>query len=89
MSRKTTINGPRGLHIVLDADEVFPGDPGQGTPAMVYKGDACGTYFCALDTGELSCGASVLPLTDSDHAWLTLQEDRVGAWLDQYAPAAE
>lgn len=40
--------------VSLDSKEVFPDDPGNGTPAMVTgPGDATATLWCAADTGEL------------------------------------
>jgi len=34
---KQTLKGPEGLIIKLDSDQIFPDDPGQGTPAMVIQ----------------------------------------------------
>lgn len=53
---KKTLQGPNGLIIVLDSAEIFPDDPGAGTPAMVHLGSYSATYWCAADTGELDCG---------------------------------
>lgn len=40
--------------IRLDSDQVFPKDPGNGTPAVVHgPGGATATLGCAADTGEL------------------------------------
>ncbi len=68
-----------GLRIELDREEVFPDDPGQGTPAMVYREPdsdskwASATYNCAINTGEL---------TDQDGGWVPLTERQV-EWLDK------
>lgn len=41
--------------LVLDAEQVIPDNPGEGTPAMVYGPEvASGTYFCVIDTGEIT-----------------------------------
>lgn len=73
-----TLRGPAGYRLVLDSAEVFPDDPGAGTPALVYcpRGRAS-TYFCAIDTGEVD-GFDV---PDEVHAWLL--SDRVVAAVDQ------
>jgi hypothetical protein len=49
-----------GLKVVLNRNEVFPEDPGNGTPAMIY--DACderysATLWCAMGEDELTCEA--------------------------------
>lgn len=52
----------RRYRVVLDPAEAFPDDPGNGTVAMVYgPREACATFGCASDTGELDCGAQELP----------------------------
>jgi hypothetical protein len=68
-----TIFGPNGIRIVLDSNEIYPSDPGAGTPAMVYLGRHSGTYWCVSDTGELDCGEK--ELTASQLNWL--QSDKV------------
>ena len=76
-----TLKGPNGLRIELDASQIFPDDPGAGAPAMVYKGRDSGTYWCALDTGEL--GDATLP--QSALNWLDAQLDTVEAFIDQHS----
>ena len=76
-----TITGPRGLRIVLDASQIFPDDPGAGAPAIVYKGRDSGTFWCALDTGELDAAS----LSQSDVNWLDAQLDAVETFLDQHS----
>ena len=58
MTTRTTMKGPGGWRLVLDPSEVFPSDPGRGTPAMVESpdGGCASTYWAAMDTGEaLAC----------------------------------
>ena len=50
---KKTLQGPNGLRILLNSCEIFPNDPGNGTPAMVQFFGYSSTYWCAADTGEL------------------------------------
>jgi hypothetical protein len=74
---RQTIHGP-GIKISLDASEIIPDDPGAGTPAIVISGKFSGTYWCALDTGELDCGE--YHLTERQINWLDEQHDAVSAW---------
>lgn len=79
---KTTLTGPGGLRIVLDSAEVYPDDPGQGTPAMVHLGRHSATFACALDTGELDCGEKALTITQEN--WLQAQEETVWNFLEEH-----
>lgn len=75
--------------IVLDFNEAVPDDPGAGTPAMVYgPKDASGTFFCALETGEIDpCSPHQLPSAVS--AWLERMAEHVDEYLDlAFASAA-
>lgn len=76
---KKTLTGPGGIQIVLDSSEIFLEDPGAGTPAMVHVGRYAGTYFCATETGELSCGDYTLSLAEV--RWLDEQFDAVQDFL--------
>lgn len=76
-----TITGPNSLRIVLDASQVFPADPGNGTPAMVYRGRESATYWCATDTGELE----TYRLRKSDIEWLDAQHDTIEAFIEQHS----
>lgn len=51
---KRTLHGPNGLRILLDSNEIYPNDPGNGTPAIVQLFGFSATYGCAADTGELT-----------------------------------
>lgn len=70
---KTTLTCPanRLYTLVMDPTEIFPDDPGNGTPLMVYgPRGASGTFDCALNTGELSCGDRDLDLPQGVLDWL-------------------
>jgi hypothetical protein len=80
---KKTLTGPQGLRIVLDSDQIFPDDPGNGTPAMVHvegKGDA--TYWFAQGEGIVYGRDGDVPLTATQSNWLNAQEDAVAAFLE-------
>lgn len=85
--RKRTMHGPGRLTLTLDRDEVFPDNPGEGTPAMVAAqgGRYTATLWCAVDTGELlgfgSGADAVLHLTPVQRGWLTARLDEANAFL--------
>jgi hypothetical protein len=88
-----TLKGPSGLTIILNSAEIFPSNPGDGTPAMVYlvKRDEWGsvrsysaTYWCALDTGELDCGE--IELSRTQCAWLDAMQDTVADFVATWTP---
>lgn len=58
MIRKT-IKGPQGAELILDESQVFPDDPGAGTPAVVKYRNRYGTYWCCVGEGE--CDGVELP----------------------------
>lgn len=62
MNRKTIPLG-NGWRLELDRAQVFPDDPGQGTPAMVYgpRGESA-TFQCALCEGEADAGAGYVAI---------------------------
>ncbi len=53
MQTKFTKYGPAGLFVRFDASEIFPDDPGQGTPVLVFLGKESSTFCCALNEGEV------------------------------------
>jgi hypothetical protein len=74
------------LTVELDRREMFPEDPGQGTPAMVILQSVsgkrvidCGTLNCALGSSELSDKGTVL--TPEQLEWLQSLETEVEAFL--------
>jgi hypothetical protein len=59
------------LTLVLDKSQVFPNDPGQGTPAMVYhKNGSCATFWCACGEGQLMSDKGDYKLSDRQLEWL-------------------
>lgn len=83
------IKGPGGLVLVLDSSQVFPDDPGNGTPAMVYlKRNGCeiasSTYNCALGEGELGSYGYKPPyqLSGAQLDWLNSMDPKVNAVYD-------
>ena len=78
---KKTLTGPGGIHLVLDRTEIFPDDPGQGTPALVFDAfwKHSASYSCACDMGELDCGEA--QLTDRQIDWLFQQSEEVDRFL--------
>jgi hypothetical protein len=82
---KKTLTGPGGLRIVLDSAQIFPDDPGNGTPAMVHldrKGDA--TYHFACGEGILYGRDGDVELSATQLNWLAAQEDAVAAFLEAH-----
>jgi len=79
-----TLNGPGGLTIELDSAQIFPDDPGQGTPAMVYLlGGAEATYWWAADNGSLYTNdGRDIELSSQQCNWLHAQEDAVAEFID-------
>ena len=79
--KTNTWHGPDSWSLVGDRTEVFPDDPGQGAPLMVYapKAAASGTLTRVLDTEEL----------DTSTGKLLPVPPRVIAWLETVAEAAE
>ncbi len=74
-----TLKGPGGLTLELDRSELVPENPGEGTPAMVYlePSGASGTYWCALDTGEVDG----VEITAQQQRWLESKEEVVSEFL--------
>lgn len=89
MRRQETLTGPDGLSIQLDADQIFPEDPGQGTPAIVIqrrgKRESTATFACANDTGVLEDHyGDFLVLNRYKCAWLGAMETYVDNWLTHF-----
>ena len=79
---KKTIKGPSGIKIELDSTQVFPDDPGAGTPAMVYLNEYCATYWCACGEGELlSDRRGTKRLTPDQLNWLERKDEEVTNFL--------
>ena len=77
MSDNRTLKRGR-LTVELDRGQVFFDDPGRGTPAVVFCGNTCGTYWCVSDTGEFMDGPE---LTGAEKRWLASINDEVDEFL--------
>lgn len=78
-----TLRGPGGLKLEIDSNDVFPNDPGLGTPALVLIRGCAATLACALDSGTVEH----IPLTSDQIAWLEKAEDHVNRVLQAYCGA--
>lgn len=69
-------DGPGDILLQIDVSDA-------DTPAIVWSADRrhTSTYYCALDTGELDCGAGPY-LTREQLDWLAQYEDEVDAAFD-------
>lgn len=70
----------KGWRIELDTAQVFPNDPGNGTPAMVYspKGESA-TFNRAIDAGTV--GDYDTPIPDNVWNWIDESTDEINAFL--------
>lgn len=74
----------KGWRVELDSAQIFPNDPGAGTPAMVYSpSGASGTYWCVADTGEIDCGAEECDPAVAE--WLNSIEDQVNEFVGAHS----
>lgn len=77
------------FRVELDSSEIYPDDPGNGTPAMLFgPRGASSTFQCALDTGEMQLLDHYTEIPPSVQQWLESLEDEVEAFLSENAPAA-
>jgi hypothetical protein len=72
-----------GLRVEFDASEIFPEDPGQGTPVMVYTCGNSATYNCARHEGEVD----TVRLTQQQIDWLWSIESDVWDWMERHTLA--
>ena len=79
--KKQTLKGP-GLKVELDASQIFPDDPGNGTPVLiVFDNKDTGTWNCVTDSGETVDGTR---LTDKQREWIEKVTPQVEAWMIIY-----
>jgi hypothetical protein len=75
------------LVVELDKSQVFPDDPGAGTPAMVYldtsKGRHSATYWCAIGEGEVENNhtGEMKQLTEKQLEWLEVLNSEIDNFL--------
>lgn len=90
---KESLKGPGGIRIDLDTKEIFPSDPGNGTPAMVYLpfGRGCASFWCAQNEGEVHTDEGTQELTDEQKEWLNDPsiDDAVTNWIRLRTEAIE
>ena len=71
--------GGRGWKLECDPSQVFPEDPGMGTPLLVHAPNGeTGTIFCALGEGVVSGDDQEIP--SAVYKWL----ERVQAEAEAY-----
>lgn len=82
MSEAKTITRGR-LTVRLDRGQVFPDDPGNGTPALVEAPGYCSTYWCACGEGELlgNEDGGTLRLTAAELRWLEGLDQQITEYL--------
>lgn len=87
MNTTKVLCGPRGVKIVLDAAQIFPDDPGNGTPAIVHFRGGTGTYWRVCQTGELDDARNnAFELDDQPVLdWLGEQEGVVDAFIEAHS----
>jgi len=81
------LRGPRGLLLELDASEIFPDDPGMGTPLLVrYKRETM-TLECAMNNvGEILDNGSAEDYMWA-YDWLSGIYEEAEKWLDYHYEA--
>lgn len=78
---RITIRGPGGIMLTLDRTEVFPDDPGNGTPCIVRLGHYTGTLAMASCEGVLNQpGQGDKTLTEAQCRWLNAVEEDADAF---------
>jgi hypothetical protein len=74
------------IEIVLDPSEIYPDDPGNGTPVMVYKTVGrekySSTWNCANGTGTLEGREEIVDLTAYELRAMDEHAEEVDAWIN-------
>ncbi len=90
------IQGPNRLQLVLDSSQIFPDDPGNGTPAMVYRMGRgvsiaeSATFWCAQGEDALSDDSGIdQPLRPEESKWLASVECHVDAMFAESEAATK
>lgn len=77
----TTIRGP-GLKVLLDTEQIVPGDPGAGTPVLIeFSNGDTGTWNCVTSEGSTCDGT--FP-DEEQSAWLEKVSPQVEAWMEKH-----
>lgn len=77
---KRKIKGPDRVVLHLDATEIYPDNPGNGTPIMVEYMGAFATYNCAMGEGEIEG----IELPREVMQWLDNHVNILDDWLDYH-----
>lgn len=76
------IKGPNGLSLILDSKEIYPDDPGNGTPQLlrlrIDGTDAYGTLNCAWHENEVDG----YRLNDAQINWIDSIICEADKWLE-------
>lgn len=72
------LRGPEGIKVILDASEIFPNNPGLGTPAMVHLSTGDTATFNCVDS-ELEVDG--IRLTSAQENWIRSIGDEIDNWL--------
>ncbi len=76
------LTGPNGIRIEMDAKQIFPDDPGQGTPVLVcFANGDTGTWNCVTSEGETADGTQ---LDDEQKEWIGDMETEVAEWMEEH-----
>lgn len=71
------------LTLTLDRSQVFPDDPGNGTPAVVSAGRYSSTYWAATGESELlGDGDDVIGLSPAELRWLDAHASVIEEFLN-------
>jgi hypothetical protein len=87
--RKQTLRGPGGILVHLDASQIYPENPGEGTPIIIEhpEGDDTASWGCGYEGGNLD---DVLPERFGDRErrgvmrWLDSISEQVEAWENHH-----
>lgn len=81
-SKHQTIMGPRGIKLVLDASQIFPNNPGDGTPCLIYYKRETMTLECGTqNVGEIIPEAESYEDAEWAYDWINSLYDAADEWL--------
>jgi len=79
--RKVFRNLQLGIAVEMDTREVYPKDPGMGTPVLVtFSTGDTGTWNCVTSEGETSDGYK---LSKDQLNWLETVRPKVEEWMQE------
>jgi len=89
LERKQKIKGPDRLILELDADEIYPDDPGMGTPVLVSIPSDFDRVFASFECAVNELEIEGFTLTDAQINWLNDIEYAVNTWLSTHSKIAQ